>query len=129
MRPSFSPSVYIRDLKTGTTRMLSRIGDAQAAGNLFFGWQSVSYDGRYVVFSTGALGLDPPNTSEVAHVYEFLDAPSVLTLRAVARSARHGIPTRARRSSSRSPPVRGSASLRATILPSLPGGAGVNSLT
>jgi hypothetical protein len=73
-------SLYLRDLVTGTTRMLSRNGDEQAVGDPAMNFASLSEDGRFIAYLTGARELDPPNPSDWAQVYEIVDAPSVLSM-------------------------------------------------
>ena len=60
-----APDVFMKDLKTGKTMLISK-GDAGTAGNGASLWPSVSADGRYVAFHSGAHNLypvDPPGVN------------------------------------------------------------------
>ena len=62
--------VYIRDLRTFTTTLVSRgSGAAGGRGNGSSGDPSVSADGQVVVFSSSATNLDPADTSSGQDIY------------------------------------------------------------
>jgi uncharacterized repeat protein (TIGR01451 family) len=59
----FEAGVYVRDLVTGTTELVSVGSDGTPASIGFFGTPSISADGRYVAFST-ATSLVPEDIRE-----------------------------------------------------------------
>lgn len=62
-------NVFVRDLVTGLTELISVQSGASGAGaDAYSSRPSISYDGRYVAFSSGADNLsdiDQPNTTDV----------------------------------------------------------------
>jgi len=62
--------VYVRDLDTGFTQLVSRAtGAAGAKGNLSSGTPSISADGRYVAFDSVAQNLVPEDADFIRDVY------------------------------------------------------------
>jgi DNA-binding CsgD family transcriptional regulator/Tol biopolymer transport system component len=55
-------NIYVRDLEKGTTELVSIAMDGRA-GNLPSGTPSISDDGRYVAFDSGATNLVPNDTN------------------------------------------------------------------
>jgi Tol biopolymer transport system component len=62
--------VYVRDLQTNTTMLASRAsGTGGAKGNDYSVFPSLSADGRYVSFSSGATNLHPADTDPLGDVF------------------------------------------------------------
>ena len=62
--------IFVRELDTGLTTLVSRAsGAAGAVGSLSSHSPSISADGRYVAFASGATNLSPDDTSSDADVY------------------------------------------------------------
>ncbi|MEA2346609.1 MAG: hypothetical protein QOG62_396 [Thermoleophilaceae bacterium] len=77
--------IYVRNLKTGQTRLVSRAdGPEGAKGNSDSGTPSISGDGRFVAFDSGAANLDPDDTSADGDVYvrDLLADDTILASRA-----------------------------------------------
>jgi Tol biopolymer transport system component len=65
-----SAQIFVRDLQTNTTTLVSRAnGAAGAMPNADAGGQAISSDGRYVVFSTSASNLTSDDTDFSEDVY------------------------------------------------------------
>ena len=65
-----SADVYIRDRQTSTTTLVSRAsGAVGAVGNNYSNPVSISDDGRYVAFFSGASNLDPADTDTNDDIY------------------------------------------------------------
>ena len=58
-----SPDVFVRDLQTGITRLVSVSADGTSAGNSNSCLPVISADGRYVLFHSWANNLTPPPAS------------------------------------------------------------------
>lgn len=62
--------VFVRDLVTDTTTLVSRASGATGAkGNDVSANPSISGDGRFVAFVSGASNLDPDDTDDLANAY------------------------------------------------------------
>jgi Tol biopolymer transport system component len=61
--------VYVRDLQTSTTRLVSRAGNLGAVGNAGSTSASISETGEYVAFQSESSNLDPAATSRAMRVY------------------------------------------------------------
>lgn len=62
--------IFVRDLDTGLTTLVSRApGASGAVGSLSSHSPSISADGRYVAFASGATNLSPDDPSSDADVY------------------------------------------------------------
>jgi Tol biopolymer transport system component len=62
--------VYVRDLQTGATMLVSRADGAQGAkGDAASGAPAISADGRYVAFVSDATNLSPDDQDDVADVF------------------------------------------------------------
>jgi Tol biopolymer transport system component len=55
--------VFVHDMKTGKTEMISRAVDGNAGNDLSF-WSSISSDGRYVAYMSNATNLVQPDSNE-----------------------------------------------------------------
>lgn len=56
--------IFVRDLKTGATTLVSRASGADGAVAELGGWEpSISADGRYVAFRSGSENLSPEDTA------------------------------------------------------------------
>jgi hypothetical protein len=75
--------VFLRDRAAGTTIPLSRAPDGTQAGNDSSG-ASVSADGRYVAFQSGAANLVPGDTNGVTDVFVYDVAAATLARVSVA---------------------------------------------
>lgn len=62
------PDVFVRDLKKGTTRVVSVASDG-TLGNGLSQIADISADGRYVVFTSHATNLVPGDTNETSDVF------------------------------------------------------------
>ena len=72
--PTISESnVYVRDLKTKKTILISRrSGNAGAGGNLFSGSGGVDYSGRFHAFRSDATNLGgPTDSSDPSNIYRY----------------------------------------------------------
>ncbi len=68
--PFFMTRVYVRDLATASTQLVSRAsGVAGAAGNNGSDQPSISADGRHVAFASNATNLDPGDGDTASDVY------------------------------------------------------------
>jgi Tol biopolymer transport system component len=64
------PDVYVRDLQTGTTTLVSRAGGATGAvGNGGSDSPAISSDGRYIAFASEASNLDPDDGDTAVDVF------------------------------------------------------------
>jgi Tol biopolymer transport system component len=63
-----TPEIFIRDLVSGTTELVSRSDDGQPA-NLPSGAAAVSADGRFVAFASYAANLVPGDTNNAADIF------------------------------------------------------------
>ncbi len=64
------PDIYVRDLQTGTTTLVSRAGGATGVkGDGDSGAPAISSDGRYVAFASEASNLDPPDGDAAVDVF------------------------------------------------------------
>jgi Tol biopolymer transport system component len=62
--------VFVRDLRTGTTSLVSRPSGSQtAAADNYSGGPSISADGRYVAFASTANDLVPGDTDQVVDIF------------------------------------------------------------
>ncbi len=55
--------IFVHDIKTGDTTMISRAVDGTAGNDLSF-WSSISSDGRYVAFMSNATNLVQPDSND-----------------------------------------------------------------
>ncbi len=79
--PTTSRDVYLRNVRTGEVRLVSRAtGVNGAVGNSDSMEPSVSADARYVAFSSSATNLDPADTSFLSDVYVRDVASGITTL-------------------------------------------------
>src|SRR6185436_11615711 len=66
---SSTTSIYVRDLQTNSTTLVSRAtGTGASAGSAAIN-PAISADGRVVVFESGATNLDPGDTDTTTDVY------------------------------------------------------------
>ncbi len=66
----FTPDIYVRDLRTNETALVSRASGASGAkSNAGSFSPSISGDGRYVAFSSRATNLDPDDSDGTDDVY------------------------------------------------------------
>ncbi len=73
--------VFMKDLKTGKILLISK-GDAGTAGNGASSWASVSADGRYVAFQSGADNLYPLDPAGYGNVFRWQAEPPTASLAA-----------------------------------------------
>jgi Tol biopolymer transport system component len=62
------PGIFVRDLQTRTTRLVN-VSDAGARANGFSEYPTISANGRYVAFISGASNLVPGDTNDAADVF------------------------------------------------------------
>jgi Tol biopolymer transport system component len=66
--PDPSPDVFVRDLRTGTTTLVSRAAAGGASNGDAFS-PTISADGRFVAFGSSATNLAPEDTDAVTDVF------------------------------------------------------------
>ena len=62
------PGIYVRDLQSGSTRLLN-VSDSGALANGYSQFPVISSDGRYVAFLSGASNLVPGDTNNATDVF------------------------------------------------------------
>ena len=91
--------VFVRDLETATTTLVSRAsGAAGANGNRASSFPSISADGRYVAFDSNARNLHADDRDGEGDIYvrDLVGATTVLVGRGPARVRGNGVPEAAR---------------------------------
>ncbi len=72
--------VFVRDLKTGTTTLVSVNSAGTASGNDFSEFSALSSDGRFVVFVSFASDLVANDTNDTADVFVYDRKTGTITL-------------------------------------------------
>lgn len=84
--PTSGTQVYVRDLVTGTTKLVSINRDGTAGGNRGAGAPSISADGRFVSFESGSSDLVANDTNRHSDVFVRDLATGTTTLVSVNRA-------------------------------------------
>ncbi len=81
--------VYVRDMQAGITELIS-VGNQGELGNQGSDTPSISWDGRYVAFASGASNWFPGNAQQFPHVYVRDRLLGTTTLVSYAESGTYG---------------------------------------